>query len=410
MEEIYGDGGQSGFNYCDTSIRFNTFFTYYTDENFQNGKPDKWYVTSGPLSSLNNGEGVSFYMPIVTDYTNCGPISGFPQFQTATATSENTNTFPGGTIAGNGTFPATPPQGQQLGATLGFQYAGLQHVWRTIDNGGPEAYLQTCPEFTTSGDDPRCGDWQPLGDPLYTAPGHKTGGEPGDLTSAQYGGDRLAGTVAAVERNPGNSNELWAATSFGRVFVSFNVNNVDPKTVTFCRLDSLALSSTVVPPPRFVSSIYPDPANPNRAWLSYDGYSSNTKDQPGHVFEVTFAGAATPTSPCPTVAVWRDLHVEGASATHSDPAGDIPITDLVRDDFTGDLYAATDFGVLRDPGGQDGTWTEAGPGLPRVEVPGLTIDPCSRILYAATHGRSVWRMFLPAVAAAKNLKGCPRTP
>jgi len=104
------------------------------------------------------------------------------------------------------------------------------------------------------------------------------------------------------------------------------------------------------------------------------------------------------------------LHVEGASATHSDPAGDIPITDLVRDDFTGDLYASTDFGVLRSAGGLGSNWSEAGPKLPRVEVPGLTIDPCSRVLYAATHGRSVWRMFLPQAAAAKNLKGCPRTP
>jgi hypothetical protein len=289
-----------------------------------------------------------------------------------------------------------------------------RHVWRTIDNGGPEAYLESCPEFTTSGDDPRCGDWQPLGDPAYTGPGHKTAAEPGDLTSQNYGADRLLGTVAAVERNPGNDNELWAATSFGRVFVSFNVNNVDPRTVTFCRLDSIAVATApnAVPPPRFVSSIYPDPANANRAWLSYDGYTSNTKDQPGHVFEVTFTGPASSGSPCPTVAVWRDLHVEGASATHSDPAGDIPITDLVRDDFTGDLYAATDFGVLRgQPAGGIYVWAMAGANLPRVEVPGVTIDPCSRALYAATHGRSIWRMFLPPVTLPKGSPTeCPRTP
>ncbi|MDX6511541.1 MAG: hypothetical protein QOE36_1045 [Gaiellaceae bacterium] len=404
-EEMYGDGGQSGYNYCDTKIRFNTFFGYYTDENFQNGQPDKWYITSGPLSQANNGEIQSFYIPEVTDYTNCGPLSNFPQFQTPAAVAANTNqTQPAGSSGG------------QLGATLGFQYAGLQHVWRTIDNGGPEAYLQSCPEFTTSGDDPRCGDWQPLGDPAYTGPGHHTNNEPGDLTSTQYGADRLAGTVVATERNPGNNNELWAATSYGRLFVTFNVNAVLPSAVQFCRLDSVGVvapapaSGNVVPPPRFISSIYPDPANPNRAWVSYDGYNSNTKDQPGHVFEVTFTGATTSGSGCPTAAVWRDLLVEGASATHSDPAGDIPITDLVRDDYTGDLYAATDFGVLRDAGGLVGTWTEAGVNLPRVETPGLTIDPCSRLLYAATHGRSAWRMYLPDVAATKNLKGCPRTP
>jgi hypothetical protein len=401
-EEIYGDGGQSGYNYCDTKIRFNTFFSYYTDNNFQSGKADLWYVTSGPLSSVNNGEAVSFYMPIVTDYTNCGPKSSFPQFNTEAARAANTNQ----------TTAAQTGGGSQLGATLGFQYAGEQHVWRTIDNGGSEAYLATCPEFTTSGDDPRCGDWQPLGDPAYTGPGHKTAGEAGDLTSANYGPDRMAGTVAAVERNPGNTNELWAATSYGRVFVSTNVNAVLPQSVQFCRIDQLSFNTTGgVAPPRFVSSIYPDPSNPSRAWLSYDGYNSNTKDQPGHVFEVTFTPAASPTA-CPSAAVWRDLHIEAGANTAFDHLGDIPVTDLVRDDLTSDLYAATDYGVLRGTSANSGltyAWTNSGVGLPMVETPGITIDPCSRVLYAATHGRSAWRMFLPAVKSGPK-KGCPRTP
>jgi hypothetical protein len=416
-EEIYGDGGQSGFNYCDTKIRFNTFFGYYTDENFFGGQPDKWVVTSGPLSSLNNGESQAFYIPEVTDYTNCGPKASFPQFTTAAATAANSNQYNGGVSDGSpsGTYPPTPAAGRQIGDALGFQYAGEQHVWRTIDNGGPQPYLESCPEFTTSGDDPRCGDWQPLGDPAYTGPGHKTAGEPGDLTSTWYGADRQAGNVVATERNPGNANDLWAATGSGRVFITHNVNAVDPKSVEFCRLDSLALAAGVgaVPPPRFISSIYPDPTNPNRAYLSYDGYSANTKDAPGHVFEVTVTPAASPTA-CPSAAVWRDLLVEQGAPGHSDPAADIPITDLVKDDLTGDLYAATDFGVLRGkaggtPLGATYTWTDSGANLPKVEVPGITIDPCTRLLYAATHGRSAWRMFLPAVKNAPQ-KGCPRTP
>ena len=31
--------------------------------------------------------------------------------------------------------------------------------------------------------------------------------------------------------------------------------------------------------------------------------------------------------------------------------GDLPTTDVVRDDVTGDLYASTDFGVMMLPGG-----------------------------------------------------------
>jgi hypothetical protein len=60
---------------------------------------------------------------------------------------------------------------------------------------------------------------------------------------------------------------------------------------------------------------------------------------------------------------------------------------------TGDLYAASDFGVMRLANGAT-TWTVAGGGLPMVEVAGLTIVPSSRVLYAATHGRSAWLLQL----------------
>jgi hypothetical protein len=73
--------------------------------------------------------------------------------------------------------------------------------------------------------------------------------------------------------------------------------------------------------------------------------------------------------------------------------GDQPVTDLVRDDVTGDLYASTDFGVLRLATGTR-TWTKAAPGMPNVEVAGLTIVPGKRILYAASHGLSAWRLSL----------------
>ena len=74
--------------------------------------------------------------------------------------------------------------------------------------------------------------------------------------------------------------------------------------------------------------------------------------------------------------------------------GDLPVTAIVRDDNTGDLYAGTDFGVLRLPSGSS-TWLAAGTGLPNVEVAGLKIVPSARVLYAATHGRSAWSLKLP---------------
>src|SRR5439155_15801373 len=60
---IYGDGGQSGFDVGNSSHRFNTFFSSYTDANFQNGGPAKWVVISGPLFA----EVSAFYKPIIAD-------------------------------------------------------------------------------------------------------------------------------------------------------------------------------------------------------------------------------------------------------------------------------------------------------------------------------------------------------
>jgi hypothetical protein len=166
---------------------------------------------------------------------------------------------------------------------------------------------------------------------------------------------------------------MWVATNTGRVFVTDNAN--DPAaSVVWTRLDSSAAND----PPRFVSSIYVDPANPNHAWISYSGYNLNSPGQPGHVFEVTRTGAT---------ATWVDRTYDLA---------DLPVTDLVRDDLTGDLSAATDFAVWQLPSGAT-SWVMAGGGMPMVEVPGLTIVPSERILYAATHGLGGWQLKLPKV-------------
>lgn len=314
---IYGDGGQSGFNAANPALRFNSFFGQYHDANFQNGDPTKWVIISGPIVSSN--EGSNFYAPIIAD--------------------------------------PNP-------ATAGTIFEGSQSVWRTQDWGGDQAYLEAnCPEFTTSGADPSCGDFVRIGPPGGT-----------DLArSTMYGTTRIGGYIAALERNPSDTGTLWAATTTGRVFISMNADAA-AGSVTYTRLDSLAANA----PGRFVSGIYIDPANPDHAWISYSGYNYNTPDQPGHVFEVTYdPGAGT--------ATWTDLSYD---------VGDLPVTDLVRDDVTGDLYAASDFGVMRLPFGET-SWVLGGSGLPNVEVAGLTIVPGSRVLYAATHGRSAWMLNLP---------------
>jgi hypothetical protein len=67
---------------------------------------------------------------------------------------------------------------------------------------------------------------------------------------------------------------------------------------------------------------------------------------------------------------------------------------LVRNDATGDLYAATDFGVLRLPSGGT-SWIQAGTGLPTAAGYGLTLAQSDHVLYAATHGRGAYSLVLP---------------
>lgn len=203
-----------------------------------------------------------------------------------------------------------------------------------------------------------CGDWAELG--------------PNRLTAA-FWGDRAGGAVAAIERTTADSSTAWAATTTGRVFISRNVNADPASAVGWTRLDD----DTTIDPNRFVSSIYVDPANGNRAWISYSGFDANTPATPGHVFEVTY-------NPATGTSTWTNL---------SHDFGDQAVTDLVRDDVTGDLYASSDFGVMRLAAGTT-SWTLAAPGMPAVEVAGLTIVPSARVLYAASHGLSAWKLDL----------------
>ena len=203
-----------------------------------------------------------------------------------------------------------------------------------------------------------CGDWERLG--------------PTPLTDGAWG-SRAGGAVAAIERTTANTSTAWAATNRGRVFISTNVDRDPASAVSWTRLDD----DSAATPNRFVSSIYVDPANGNHAWISYSGYDANTPTTPGHVFEVTY-------NPGTGTSTWIDRSYD---------FGDLPVTDLVRDDVTGNLYAASDFGVTMLASGST-HWTLAAPGMPNVEVAGLTIIPSARILYAATHGLSAWRLNL----------------
>jgi hypothetical protein len=317
---IYGDGGQSGFNVGNSALRFNSFTSNFHDVNFQNGDPVKWVIASGPI--VASGEGSQFYAPIISDPASAGTI-----------------------------------------------FQGSFSVWRTQDWAGNQAFLEAnCPEFTTSGANPACGDFVaigPAGATRLTADG------------GYRGTGRTGGNVGALARTATDTSTLWAATTTGRVFISKNADTTNT-SVTYTRLDTLDQNS----PGRFISGISVDPANSNHAYVTYSSYSSLTPSTPGHVFSVTY-------DPIGGTATWTNLDGSGIGAFP-----DFPATGVAFDSVTGDLYVSNDWGVLRLVNGST-SWVTAGTDLPNVEVAGLTIVPSARKLYAGTHGRSAWQLTLP---------------
>ncbi|HST30492.1 MAG TPA: hypothetical protein VLK27_06590 [Chthoniobacterales bacterium] len=261
-QEIYGDGGQSGFDQANSNLRFNTFTGQAHDANFQNGAPDKWVIIGGPIA--NSPEPAHFYPPIIADPTAIPTI-----------------------------------------------FEGSLHVWRTQDWGGSQAFLEAnCPEFTTSAANPACGDFVTLGG----APGVNDQG----CLSCSFWGSRSGGVINVISRTTANVSTEWVGTDAGRVFISNNVNGA-AAGVVWNRLDPAGASGD---PGRVVTGIAVDTANTNHAWVSYSGYNFNTPAQPGHIFSVTWSGGGTavwtnitgnlPDIPLTDVAfdpVTRDLYV-----------------------------------------------------------------------------------------------------
>jgi hypothetical protein len=363
---IYGDGGNAVYDATMPTWRANEFTSGAGDSNFRNGDPEQWVVSTAPIR--RSGEGPAFYWPQVGDPN---PTAG--------------------------SHPI---------------YSGARHVWRTLAFGGgpatqagPQpttpniAFMEAnCQEFVTPANLLGCGDYRPMGGPYCDAvastPAPTCLNQPGDLAGTFYGADRQGLVVSWVARDSADHGTVWAATGAGRLFVTHNGDASDPSTITWHRIDNPSS------PTRYISGIYPDPANPKHAWIAYSGFNATTPSTMGHVFEVTEQDA-------PGTATFTNLNVESGTSAFPTPTstGDLPVSDIVRDDATHTLYVGTDFGVLAGPNdGQSGWHTMKG--MPRYEIMHLEIQPssrvptcmnggkCKRVLYAATHSQGIWSLDL----------------
>jgi hypothetical protein len=332
----FGDGtSASGFHPTRPGVLFASFQSNRFFSNFRDGSLNLWVRTDDPIRASN---------------------------ERATVTASTGRQFI--------TFDVVNPD---------TQFTAFQHVWRTSNNGGSQTFLEANCRFSGATAGASCGDWVPLGVTFPFATGSTPASasrQPGDLTSTFYGSDRAGGIVVAAERTRADAGTLWAATNFGRLFISKNANAAGADVV-FTRIDR------VTTPNRFVTRIVVDRADANVAYISFSGFNALTPGTPGHVFRAVY-----------------DPVSETASFTVLDfDLGDLPINTLAFDDVNGDLYAGTDFGpiVLRRG---DASWQAGGNGFPEALMVDLEIVPEQRLLVAATHGMGIFHLRLPPAGGA----------
>jgi hypothetical protein len=166
------------------------------------------------------------------------------------------------------------------------------------------------------------------------------------------GGNTIYAAWVAGGGNPGPAFATGLATNYGGTWHQINVTGL---------------------PNRYISGVTVDPTNPAHAYAVFGGFSRRwiPGGGVGHVFETTNGGST-----------WTDI---------SGNLPDIPGDALVLSH--GRLALGTDQGVFTAAEGQGSatTWSRLGTGLPTAVVDDLTAGP-NGYIYAATHGRGVWRI------------------
>jgi photosystem II stability/assembly factor-like uncharacterized protein len=182
---------------------------------------------------------------------------------------------------------------------------------------------------------------------------------------------------------PSDSNRIYTGSGSGEIWMS-----------TDAGASWLQLNSGSPEIPRYwVTSIAVDPTNPNKILVGLSGTSSPSSQHPGHLWQCANTMAANRS--------WKNL-----SGGLSGNLPDIPLNSVVIDPSNASrvYYVGTDVGVFITKDG-GATWANitSNLGLPNVQVNHLEIVPGTGYLMAATFGRGIWRLRLPANVGPGNL-------
>jgi len=179
------------------------------------------------------------------------------------------------------------------------------------------------------------------------------------------------GLTQALAASPADPNTVYLGDSNG-VYVTTNALAGSGATWSSVSAGLPSLQYT-----NYLSQLVADPSSAGTAYVTFGTYVS------GHVYRTTNRGAS-----------WTDI------------SGNLPnlkVNDIAVDpDVPNTLYIATERGVFSTSDG-GGAWSALGTGLPNVTVTAIKLHRPTRILRAATLGRSTWDLQLPAVASPVTL-------
>ncbi len=184
-------------------------------------------------------------------------------------------------------------------------------------------------------------------------------------------------TIRAIAVAPSDSNTVYVGTSASSAAASKIQKTTNAGGGA---LWTDVTSTATLPTGRTATAIGVDANNPLIAYVAYSGFSGCTSclDSKGHVFRTTDGGIT-----------WQDISGTGGTALPNAPVNTL----LVDPDIANVVFVGTDVGVFRTGDATQGSgtvWTTVGTGLPNVIINSLTMRRASRILRAATSGRSAW--------------------
>jgi photosystem II stability/assembly factor-like uncharacterized protein len=181
-----------------------------------------------------------------------------------------------------------------------------------------------------------------------------------DLTDGPYSGNLTFGTIISISVSPIHTELIYVGTDDGKVWVT------EDGGATWNDISGIL-------PNRWVTKVLASREDVNTVYVTLSGYRYGEDD--GHVYKSTNLGVS-----------WTDI---------STGLPDIPVNDIEQD-INGNLYLGTDIGIIAS-GNQGTNWEVLGDNIPSVVVTDMHIHEASQYLYAATYGRSSYKLDLSTV-------------